>query len=54
MSYLLVPGALMVVLVVYLAYLFITKRDKKQIRGVATVGFLFVVVWSLIFYFLLR
>lgn len=54
MTYSLIPIGLIAVFVLYVLYLLIIKKDKKQLQTVLYPGVLFIATWAIIYFFMLR
>ncbi len=54
MSYPFIAIALIVIFFGYILYLALIKKDYAKIKKIFLLGFIFMVVWVVILYFLLR
>lgn len=54
MTYPFIPIGLIAIFIVYVLYLLLIKKDKKQLKSVLPFGLIFIGVWAVIYYFLLR
>lgn len=54
MAYPLIPIGLIAVFVVYILYLLIIKKDIKTFKTVLYPGLVFIAIWVVIYYFLLK
>lgn len=53
--YLLVPIGMVAVLILYIAYLAVTKKNlRTNLKPVAGPALLFIAVWAVIYYYLLQ
>lgn len=54
MTYPFIAVGLIAVFIAYILYLLLIKKDFKTFRSVIYPGLLFIVIWGIIFYFLLK
>ncbi len=54
MAYMILPALLTVAYIGYLVYLFFWKRDVMKFRAVLYPGLVFISMWALLYYFVLR
>jgi hypothetical protein len=54
MLYPFISVAMLVIFIVYIAYILLIKKDKKQFQSVVYVGLFFIAIWLLLYYFLLQ
>ena len=54
MTYPFIPIALIAVFIAYVLYLLFIKKDLKKLKVVLYPGLLFIAVWAVIYYFLLK
>lgn len=54
MTYPFIPIGLIAVFIVYVLYLLLFKKNIKRVKSVLELGLLFIAIWSVIYYFLLR
>lgn len=54
MSYLLLPIALSVAFVLYVLYLVVFRKSKARLKSILPVGALFLAIWALGYFFLLK
>lgn len=54
MLYPFISIGLIVIFIVYVFYLLIIKKDRKQLKSVLYPGLFFIVIWAVLYYFLLK
>jgi len=54
MAYPFIPIGLIIVFIVYVLYLLIIKKDMKRLKILLFPGLLFIAIWALIYYRLLK
>jgi len=54
MIYPIVPVVLIALFVLYVLYLLVLKKDVKKFKTVLFPGLVFIVIWVVIYYFLLK
>jgi hypothetical protein len=54
MTYPFIPIGIFIVFVFYALYLLIIKKDKMKFKAMLLPGVFFIVLWSAIYYFLLK
>ena len=54
MTYPFITIALTAILIIYILYLLIIKKDIKMVKSVLFIGVFFIGIWLAFYYFLLR
>lgn len=54
MTYLFIPIGLTAVFIIYMLYIILFKEEKSKLKAIAYPGLLFIVIWIIIYYFLIR
>lgn len=54
MTYVLIPILLTVVLIGYALYLLLIKKDKEKLKSLLFPGLMFIGIWVLIYFYLLK
>lgn len=54
MTYPFIPIAFIAIFIVYILYLLVIKKDKKQLKPIVFIGSIFIGIWMVIYYLLLK
>lgn len=54
MTYPFIPIGLIAIIIVYILYLLLIKKDTKKFRSILYPGLFFIAIWAVIYYFLLN
>ncbi len=54
MTYLFIPFGLIAVFLIYILYLIIFRKDRKQLKSALYPGLFFIAIWVGVYYFLLK